>query len=105
MPNNQSHPGEKGTGEYYRIVVRDSEQFKTFRNHDVGDPGGIERIAGQRKDGSWDTQAWLIDKDRAEAVDDTLKAKDQEVQEVLDELGSKPKHYKGDIYKAEPGSN
>lgn len=101
----RAKPGEKGTGEYFRIVVRDKYQFTSFKTHDVGDPGGIQRIAGHRKSGSWATQAWLISKDRAEHTNGTLKAKDSDVQEVLDQLGSKPKHVEGDIFKAKPRKN
>jgi hypothetical protein len=34
-----------------------------------------------------------------------LKAGDKDVQEVLDQLGSKPKHVKGDIFEARPRKN
>jgi hypothetical protein len=101
----RAKPGSKGEGKFYRIVVRDKDQFTSFRTDDVGDRGGIERIAGHRKSGSWDTQAWLIAKDRAKKSEDTLKAGDKDVQEVLDQLGSKPKHVKGDIFEARPRKN
>lgn len=97
----RAEPGEKGTGDFYRIEIRDSDEFATFRTHDVGDPGGIERIAGQRDDGSWDTQAWLISKNLAEVDGNTLKTSSEDVQEVFDQLGSKPRHVKGDIFRAE----
>lgn len=56
----RAKPGTTGEGEYYRVVVRPKEEFVTFRTHDVGRPGGIERLAGKRSSGSWDDQAWLI---------------------------------------------
>lgn len=101
----RAKPGSTGKGDFFRIIVRNKEQFSSFKNHDVGGKGGIERIAGHRRSGSWDTQAWLISKDRAVRVNDTLRAKDKYVQEVLDQLGSKPKHVKGDIFKAKPTYN
>jgi hypothetical protein len=101
----RAKPGSKGTGEYYRIAVRDKNQFSSFKTSDVGDKGGIQRVAGHRPSGSWDTQAWLISKDRAKKVGNTLEAKDKDVQKVLDQLGSKPKHIKGDLFEAKPRPN
>src|SRR6056297_1307621 len=59
----RAKPGEKSGGDYFRVVVRDKSQFTSFRNQDVGEPGGVQRVAGHRKSGSWSTQAWLISKD------------------------------------------
>jgi hypothetical protein len=101
----RAEPGSLGEGDYYRIIVRDKNQFTSFKNHDVGKRGGIQRIAGHRASGSWDTQAWLISKDRATKEGETLKPKDLDVQEVIDQLGSKPKHIKGDIFEAKPRPN
>lgn len=61
----RAKPGTKGEGKYYRIVVRPKEEFVTFRYHDVGRPGHIQRLAGKRSSGSWDDQAWLINKEDA----------------------------------------
>ncbi|KUK76984.1 MAG: Uncharacterized protein XD93_0605 [candidate division WS6 bacterium 34_10] len=101
----RAKPGTKGKGDYYRIVVRDKNQFSSFKTHDVGDKGGIQRIAGHRPSGSWDTQAWLISKKMAKKVGDTLESIDKDVKKVLKELGSKPKHLKGDIFEAKPRPN
>ena len=101
----RAKPGSKGEGDFFRITVRDKNQFTSFKTDDVGDKGGIERIAGHRASGSWDTQAWLISKDRANITGNILKAKDKDVQKVLDQLGSKPKHLKGDIFEAKPRFN
>src|SRR5437762_322553 len=68
----RAKPGTKGSGDYYRIVVRDKSQFTTFRNQDVGEKGGIQRLAGKRSSGSWDTQTWLISKDMAHIEGDEL---------------------------------
>jgi hypothetical protein len=101
----RAKPGSKGEGDYYRIVVRDKDQFSSFKTDDVGDKGGIQRIAGHRPSGSWDTQAWLISKDIAKKVGNTLESINKDVKEVLKELGSKPKHLKGDIFEAKPRPN
>src|SRR5258707_8965 len=58
----RAKPGATGEGEYYHIAVRPKEEFTTFRTHDVGKKGGIERVAGKRPSGSWDDQKWLISK-------------------------------------------
>jgi hypothetical protein len=55
-------PGRAGGGEYYHIGVRRKEDFVTFRTQDVGDPGHIQRVAGKRGSGSWDTVKWLFSK-------------------------------------------
>jgi len=101
----RAKPGSKGQGEFYRIVVRDKNQFTSFKTHDVGEKGGIERIAGRRKSGSWDTQAWLVSKDMARKEGNTLKTENKYVRDVLNQLGSKPKHTKGDIFEAKPRPN
>lgn len=47
---------------YIRIRVRSPKSFVKFRAHDIGRPGHSKRIAGQRRDGTWMTQAFLIDR-------------------------------------------
>ncbi len=98
-------PGATGKGNFYRIVVRDKNQFTSFRNHDVGEKGGIERLAGRRKSGSWDTQAWLIEKNMAKVEKGYLKGTSKDAKKVISQLGSKPKHVKGDIFEAKPRKN
>lgn len=98
-------PGVTGKGDYYRIVVRPKEQFTSFRNQDVGDPGGLQRVAGRRSSGSWATQAWLISKEYAHIEGDMLVADNGEVQELLDALSSRPIHEKGDIFTAKDRRN
>ena len=66
---------------------------------------GIERVAGRRSSGSWDTQKWLIGKELAHVEDETLIADTQEAREVLDSLGSAPRHISGDRFKAAPRPN
>ncbi len=97
----RAEPGSTGEGDYFRIVIRDKDQFKTFRNQDVGEKGGVQRLAGQRPDGSWDTQAWLIEKKMAEMKDETLVTDDSDVQEILDTYGP-VSHVEGDIFEGNP---
>jgi hypothetical protein len=101
----RANPGSTGEGEYYRIVVRPKEQFTTFRTQDVGDKGHILRLAGKRSSGSWDTQVWLVSKDDAHLEGDTLVADTADAKKLLKTLGSTPKHYKGDIFKAKDTPN
>lgn len=99
-------PGEAGGGKYYRIVVRSKNQFTSFRYHDVGEKGGdLIRLAGKRQSGSWDTQAWLVNKNSAHIEDDRLVADVEDVRELLDTLGSEPKHMKGDLFEAKDRPN
>lgn len=100
----RKRPGAGG-GEFYRIVVRPKSQFKMFRTHDVGKKGHVERLAGQRANGSWDTQAWLISKKEASVVDEVLVGKSKDVKDVLAKLQSKPKRFKEDVFKARPRRN
>lgn len=101
----RAKPGSTGKGDYYRIVVRPKESFVSFRVQDVGEPGGLERVAGHRSSGSWATQAWLVAKDKAHQEGDTLVPDDEDVKRLLATLGSKPIHVKGDIFKAKDRPN
>ena len=94
-----------GEGDFYHIEVRRKDQFTSFRTHDVGERGGIERVAGRRKSGSWDTQKWLISKEHAHKRGDILVADTDDARQVLDQLGSKPKHVSSDRFKASPRPN
>ncbi len=98
-------PGSTGKGKYFRITVREKSQFTSFKNHDVGDKGGIQRITGRRSSGSWATQAWLISKDIAKKSGTTLVGTVADVKKLLSTLGSKPVHIKGDIYQAKDRRN
>lgn len=101
----RAKPGTKGSGQYYRIVVRPKDQFVTFRNQDVGKPGGLQRLAGKRSSGSWGTQAWLISKDDAHVEKDQLIPDSKAAKELLNTLGSKPIHEKGDVFTAKDRRN
>jgi hypothetical protein len=96
----RAKPGTTGEGEFFHIEVRPRSEFKTFRTQDVGDRGGIERVAGKRSSGSWDTQKWLISKEHAHVEDGALVADTADARKVLRTLGSKPKHLRGDRFRA-----
>lgn len=98
-------PGTGGEGNYYHVEVRRSEDFATFRTQDVGEPGHIQRVAGKRGSGSWDTVKWLISKDDAHMEDERLVPDSSEAKNVLSELGASPVHLKGDVFKARPAPN
>ena len=101
----RTKPGRTGEGDFYHIAVRDKSKFDTFRTHDVGDDGGIERVAGRRSSGSWDTVKWLISKKMAHVEDGDLVPDHEDARGVLEQLGSKPDHVKGDYFEARPRPN
>jgi len=85
--------------------VAPARRFIAFRYHDVGKKGGVERIAGQRTDRTWDTAGWLISKDlahveRGRLVPDTVAAR-----KVLSTLGVRPRHVRGDRFQAKDRPN
>jgi len=100
-------PGTTGKGRFFRIEVRPKGEFVTFRNQDVGRPGDLERLAGKRSSGSWDTVSWLVEKDVAH-VDSKgkLVITNKKVKESLEKQIRGPvKHIKGDVFKALPRKN
>ena len=62
-------------GGFFHIQVRPRTEFVSFRNQDVGSRGGIERVAGRRANGSWDTQKWLVGKNEAHLDGKTARAR------------------------------
>lgn len=101
----RAKPGSTGKGEYYRIEVRPKENFTTFRNQDIGDPGHIQRLAGRRSSGSWATHAWLVSKEDAHISGEKLIPDSKDAKELLEMLESEPQHIKGDIFKAKDRRN
>jgi hypothetical protein len=93
-------PGSSGEGDFYHIEVRPSSQFKTFRTQDVGEKGGIERVAGKRESGSWDTVKWLVEKTLAHVEKGRLVADHEDAKKLFEDLGSAPKHVEGDRFEA-----
>ena len=98
----RAKPGARGTGGFFHIQVRPRSEFVTFRNQDVGRRGGIERVAGRRANGSWDTQKWLIGKSEAHLVGKRLEPDTAGARKVLAQLGSLPRHLGGDRFIAKP---
>ena len=96
-------PGTGGKGKFYRIVVRSKSAFKTFRAQSVGK--GVERLAGKRVGGSWDTQAWLIPKSQARLSGTGLVGTSAAVRGVLSKLGSRPRKVSGNVFRAKPRKN
>jgi len=101
----RAKPGTTGEGDYFRIVVRGKDEFTTFRYHDVGEKGHIQRLAGKRSSGSWDTQSWLISKADAHLEGDRLVPDSEDAKKLLATLGSKPRHIKGDVFEAKDRPN
>ena len=95
-------PGSTGKGKFYRIELRPKGQFSSFRIQDVGKKGGLERLAGHRKSGSWDTVSWLISKDKADVVNGHLKITGVKEKSVLKQVKGPIVHVKGDIFRAHP---
>ncbi len=98
----RAKPGSRGGGRFFHIEVRPSAQFVAFRVQDVGSRGGVERVAGQRADGSWDTAKWLVEKSHAHLEGGRLVADSAEAEKLLKSLGSAPVHAGGDRFRAEP---
>lgn len=101
----RAQPGTKGGGDYFRVVVRPKEEFVTFRYHDIGDKGHLQRLAGKRKTGTWGTQAWLISKQDAHVRGSTLIPDNEDAKSLLEKLSTKPKHIKGDVFEAKDRPN
>jgi hypothetical protein len=98
-------PGTTGKGKFFRIEVRPKSEFVTFRNQDVGKKGGLERLAGKRSSGSWDTVTWLVSKDKAHVASGKLVIDDVKAKSVLKQLSGKMVHVKGDVFHAHPRKN
>jgi len=99
-------PGSTGKGKFYRIEVRPKGQFTSFRVQDVGEKGGLQRVAGHRSSGSWATAAWLISKEDAHVSDaQELVITDARAQTVLKQIQQPIVHVKGDIFRAKPRRN
>jgi hypothetical protein len=67
--------------------------------------GGLERLAGKRPSGSWDTVTWLVSKDKAIIKDGKLVITDPKDKTVLKSLSGPIVHVKGDIFKSHPVKN
>lgn len=101
----RAKPGAGGGGRFFHIEVRPARNFVRFRVQALGGTGGIERVAGQRASGSWDTQKWLIRKDQAHVENGTLVPDAGDARELLSSLGSAARQVIGDRFKAKPRRN
>jgi len=101
----RAKPGTTGEGDYFHIVIRPKDEFIRFFTQDVGEKGHLQRVAGKRKSGSWDTQTWLISKEDAHLEGDSLVPDSEDARKLIEALGSKPKRVKGDIFEAKERPN
>ncbi len=99
-------PATPGRGKFFHVQVRPKRDFVSFRTHDVGQSGGLERVTGRRTSGSWATVAWLISKDAAYcSPTHELIITDTRVRSVLKSLEGPIIWIKGDTFKAKPRKN
>jgi hypothetical protein len=101
-PRKRAKPGSRAGGRFFHIEVRPSAQFVAFRVQDVGMPGGVERVAGRRASGSWDTAKWLVEKTHAHVEDGRLVPDSAEAKKLFKSFGSAPLHVEGDRFRAKP---
>jgi hypothetical protein len=102
---NRQKPGTTGKGNFYRIEVRPKSEFVTFRVQDVGQKGGLERLAGKRSSGSWDTVSWLISKKDARVDSHGHLKVTGKAKSALKQIRGRIVHVKGDIFRAHPVRN
>ncbi len=95
-------PGTSGKGHYFHVIVKPKGVFKFFRTQDVGEKGHIQRVAGKKANGSWNTVKWLISKEDAHIESNNLIPDSKEAEDLLNTLDSKPVYQKGDVFKAKP---
>jgi hypothetical protein len=98
----RAKPGVSGRGRFFHVEIRPPGNFLRFRVQDVGGKGGIERVAGQRASGAWDTQKWLVGKQHAHLEGGVLVPDSAEARKLLSSLGSPATHVTGDRFKAKP---
>ena len=94
VPSSEGTKVPSSSGKFYRVVVRDKNDFVMFRNHDVGEKGHVERLAGRRANGRWATVSWLIDKKEAHISKGILVGDNKDVKDVLEKLRRKPRFLK-----------
>lgn len=97
--------GTGGHGRFYRIEVRPKGEFVTFRTQDVGKREGLERVAGKRPSGSWDTATWLVEKKDAHVSGGELIIDDPKARTVLKQIRGRIIHLDGDVFRAHPRRN
>lgn len=98
-------PGTGGKSRYYRIEIRPTARFVSYRLHDVGRGGHTQRLAGRRASGSWDTKSWLILKSDAHINKRKLVIDNPLAKAALKGIRGPIRHFKGDIFHAKPRRN
>ncbi|MDI3468524.1 MAG: hypothetical protein OJF62_000587 [Pseudolabrys sp.] len=101
----RAKPGSRGGGQFFHVELRPSRDFIGFRVQDVGKPGGVERVAGLRKSGRWQTAKWLIAKTDAHVESGILVGDTAGTRKLLSGLGSPAKLVRGDRFRATPHRN
>ena len=101
----RAKPGASGKGRFFHVQIRPNARFVRFRVQDVGGRGGVERVAGQRANGTWDTVKWLVEKTHAHVDGERLVADTAEARKLLRTLGSAPVRVRGDRFRAAPRTN
>lgn len=97
----RARPGAGGTGDFYHIELHPKTEYVTFRTQDVGERGGLERLAGQKPDGSWETAAWLVAKSCAQVnAQGHLVITDEKAQSILNQITEPIVQVKGDIFRS-----
>ncbi len=97
-PREQPAPGATNEGGFYRINIHPQQDFRNFRNADRGKGGHITALRGQRQDGTWDTQAYLVGMDDVHTEGTRLVADTTAGREILDLVGP-VRHVRGNIYR------
>ncbi len=98
-------PGAGG-GKYYRIELRPTEKFTSYRTQDVGRAGHTKRLAGKRPSGSWGTRSWLISKKDAHMTRaGKLVIDSKTTRKVLGDMRGPITHVKADVFRAHPRKN
>jgi hypothetical protein len=95
-------PGAGGKGQYFRIEVRPSTRFLTYRLQDIGRKGHTKRLAGRRAGGTWATKSWLILKSDAHVSNGRLVIDHPRARAALRGIRGPIRHLKGDIFLARP---
>jgi len=70
---------------YYHVRIFPSEKCEKIRRHDVGRPHSNIRQACKIGN-KWKTQAWLISKENARRVGNTLVATNERTRKILERI-------------------
>ena len=98
----RAKPGSRGGDRFFHVELRPSKQFVAFRVQDVGRPGDVERVAGQRASDAWNTAKWLVEKTHAHVEDGRLIPDSAEAKKLFAALGSAPMRISRDRFRAKP---